>query len=146
MRPSPAEAADGLARILRDTVAPHIGDPHAATQLRQVIAVLGQIDWNDSAFALLAADQRLMDLLSNCTSWIDDAPARLGSFSPIRLEPGPAPTSFSEAAEHHRRHRQMLSTFIDELAGWRVNESDGASQPIVDRIGRALAGLEATQP
>jgi hypothetical protein len=43
MRPTPSETIAGIGRILRETVAPAVDDPHARAQLQQIMTVLGQL-------------------------------------------------------------------------------------------------------
>src|SRR5581483_10279633 len=67
MRPSPSELADGLRRTLRDVVAPEVADDYARSQLKLVIAALGQVDWDNAGLDLV----RLAGLLETCLPWLD---------------------------------------------------------------------------
>jgi hypothetical protein len=126
MRPTPGDVASGVARILHDTVLPAVDDEHAAAQLRQIITTLGQVDWNEAAFALATRDRQLVALLHECQAWVGDE--------------SPEPTSFAELAAQHTKHRGMLDAFLTQLAQHRAGGDARSSDAAVQKIRTYLAG------
>ena len=87
MRPTPSETITGIVRILRETIAPAIDDPHARAQLQQVMAVLGQLRVEDPAADLAVDNARLHRLLVRCADWATADEHRRGAFAVARPEP-----------------------------------------------------------
>ena len=139
MRPTPSETITGVARILRETVAPAIDDPHARAQLQQVMTVLGQLRVEDPAADLAADNVRLHRLLGRCADWVTADEHRRGAFAIARQEP-PTATAFTAAPATNGAYRRELDVFLTELWAWRRTHGPDDSAALVETIGRALAG------
>jgi hypothetical protein len=72
MRPKPSELIAGIRAILADTIAPGLTDDHARSRLDEIRAVLAQVDWDDSAFALKARTSTLALRLKAADAWTPD--------------------------------------------------------------------------
>lgn len=144
MRPTPAEVAAGIARILGETVAPAVTDAHARAQLAQVIAVLGQVPWDDAAFVVQARTAATFGLLADCQSWVDAQPDRIGVFGAAAGETSragaslEAPASFAEANSRLEDARATLEQFIRTLQSWRAESGPDDSDALLARLVAAL--------
>src|SRR5256885_1945886 len=85
MRPTPAEVIAGVRRILKDVIEPEVGSEYARSRLRELRAVLAQVDWNDAALHLQQECDLLAEQLAVADSWIAAEPARESAFG--RLDP-----------------------------------------------------------
>lgn len=81
MRPTPQEVITGAIGVLTDTVGPQVGDEYAASRLREVCALLGQIDWNDAAAGLSADNDAAVALLQQWAAWVKADASRAQAFS-----------------------------------------------------------------
>ena len=80
-------------RILRETVAPAVDDPHARAQLQQIVTVLGQLRVEDPAADLAAENERLHRLLDRCADWAGaDGASDSGAFGLAGVESPTATT------------------------------------------------------
>ena len=140
MRPTPAESTAGMARILRDTVLPHVDDPHASAQLQQVIAVLGQTNWDDVAFQVMRARDRAIDALAECASWCAGDPTRSAHFSALGVPERTLPSSFDEVFQQLLSARGSLEQFITEVAAWRAANGGADSETVLRSVAAALGG------
>lgn len=142
MRPTPAEVAGGVVRILSETVAPAVTDDHARAQLRQVISVLRAVDWNGTAFALGARDEALGGLLGDCGAWVAGDGQRSAAFSaPPATGTFESGTSWAEVAGRHQEHRRALDRFLVELGDWRREHGiHPSSDALLEAIGQYLGG------
>ena len=139
MRPTPSETITGIVRILRETVAPAVDDPHARAQLQQVVTVLGQLRVEDPAGDLAADNERLHRLLARCADWATADGHRRGAFAVASPEP-PTATTFAAAHATNGAYRRELEVFLTELRAWRGTHGPEDSASLVEAIGRALAG------
>lgn len=139
MRPTPSETVTGIVRILRETVAPAVDDPHARAQLQQVMTVLGQLRVEDPAADLAVDNDRLHQLLGRCADWAGADGHRRGAFAIAIAEP-PTATTFTAAHATNGAYRQELEVFLTELRAWRRTHGPEDSALLVEAIGRALAG------
>jgi len=139
MRPTPSESTAGIARILRDTVLPHVGDSHASAQLQQVIAVLGQTNWNEAAFQVMRARDRAIDALAECASWCASDPLRVSHFTAVDVPQRVELSSFDEVVQQLLFARGALERFIAELASWRALHGTADSDDVLRVISAALA-------
>lgn len=121
MRPTPAETIAGVRRILRDVVEPEVGSEYARSRLREVRAVLAQIDWDDAALHLRRQSDAMLELLAETRAWIDADPARAREFADVDLQP-PTPArgteSFTELNSVRARCGELLANVADRLAVW----------------------------
>jgi hypothetical protein len=139
VRPTPAETVEGVVRILRETVAPAVTDPHARTQLQQVMVVLSQLDANDPVAGLSAVNAGRSGLLDRCRDWADADDDRSRHFSPIAAT-RPAGPRFEELQAADFTLRGQLETFLVELRAWRRVHGPTDSEVLFDQIGAHLAG------
>jgi hypothetical protein len=139
MRPTPAETIDGVVRILRETVAPAVADPHARTQLQQVMIVLGQMEANDPAAQLADVNERRARVLDRCRDWAEADAARTGHFTPITTT-APVGPAFDDQQSVDVAQRGVLETFILELRSWRRVQGSADSDDLLHLIGTHLGG------
>ncbi|MGV9947870.1 hypothetical protein [Rhodococcus aetherivorans] len=71
MRPTPAETAAAVGRLLDDWAADETQSTHMRWMLRRVSAVLAQTDWEDASSALAASNARLLSTVEAGLKWID---------------------------------------------------------------------------
>ncbi|GLZ15954.1 hypothetical protein Acsp04_61890 [Actinomadura sp. NBRC 104425] len=144
MRPTPAETIAGIRRILRDVVEPEVGSEYARQRLREVRAVLAQIDWDDAALRLRRRDQALRGLLADARTWIEADPARRRAFAdllPQLAGPGePVPEELAALNAVHARHAAVLTEVAGRLATWlRAHPEDAGGRELRLRMMRHLA-------
>lgn len=139
MRPTPAESTAGIARILRDTVLPHVDDPHAAAQLQQVVTVLSQTNWDDAAFQAMRSCERTVEVIDECASWRASDPLRAAHFTAVEVPPRVEPSSFGEVMQRLLVARGALERFIAELASWRASHGPADSDEVLRGIAAALS-------
>ena len=139
MRPTPSETITGIVRILRETVAPAVDDPHARAQLQQIVTVLGQLRVDDPAADLAAENERLHRLLGRCADWASADGHRRGAFAVASPE-SPTATTFAIAHATNSAYRRELEVFLTELRAWRGTygreDSDDAGRGHRARAGR----------
>jgi hypothetical protein len=139
MRPTPAETISGIRRILRDVVEPEVGSEYARARLREVRAVLAQIDWDNAGIRLNQDALALQALLRDCHAWISADPDRRAHFAAPseRLEyvladaPPGAPEDFSHCSERRHRQDEAVTALVGPLEYWLEAHPD-------DREGQAL--------
>ena len=139
MRPTPPETIAGIVRILRETVAPAVDDPHARAQLQQIVTVLGQLRVEDPAADLAAENERLHRLLDRCADWAGADGQRRGAFGLAGVE-SPAATTLAIAHATNSTYRRELEEFLTELRAWRSTYGREDSDALVEAIGHELAG------
>ena len=131
MRPTPAEAIAGVRRILRDVVEPEVALDYARSRLREVRAVLAQIDWDDAALRVRRDRDAQRVLLAAVLSWIEGDPARAEALAEpaARLgESGPAdPETFAEINQARAADAALLVAVADALAAWTRSHPDDDS-------------------
>lgn len=145
MRPTPAEVIEGVRRVLRDVVEPEVGSEYARSRLREVRAVLAQIDWDDAALRVREERNRIRDLLSEAQVWIaaDDERARALANLDGRLEASPTPQQepLAEANASRAAEAALLIEVADALAQWIAEHPDADDAQQLRR--RLAAGLTA---
>jgi hypothetical protein len=72
-RPRPSEVIAGIRAVLADVIAPELTSDHAQSRLAEIRAVLAQIDWDNTAFAMKARALALAQALSDASAWVDTA-------------------------------------------------------------------------
>lgn len=157
MRPTPGEVIAGVRRILRDVVAPEVSSDYARAELRSVLAVLGQVDWDDGPLRVLQDNNDLRALLGRCTAWIRSEPARARALAhwvagvdaaaanqagALACEVG----SFRDANQLNAHYRRAVSELVDALAGWlRDHPSDGAAVALHADLWNHLASARGSR-
>lgn len=144
MRPTPAETIAGIRRILRDVVEPEVGSEYARQRLREVRAVLAQIDWDDAALRLRRRDEGLRGLLAETRAWIEAAPERREAFADLlpRLAgpDEPVPEELAELNDAYARHAAALTEVAGRLASWlRAHPEDAGGRELRLRLMRHFA-------
>ena len=144
MRPTPAETIAGVRRILRDVVEPAVASEYARTRLREVRAVLAQIDWDNAALDLRRRVAALVELLGEVRAWIEADPARRPGFGDLaeRLArlPDADQDSFAGLNEAHATCAAIAADLADRLAGWaRAHPGDGDARDLWLRLARHFA-------
>lgn len=122
MRPTPSETISGVRRILKEVIEPDLRTEYARTRLREIRAVLAQVDWDDAGLRLRRDDAVLSGLLTEIRAWVDARPdpgpelaALRGRLVPDHDEPG---ETFAELNERHRTRAALLVDAGDVLAAW----------------------------
>lgn len=82
MRPTPAEVISGVRRILADVVDPEVRSEYARARLREVRAVLAQLDWDNAGLGLQSDVARMRQLLRELCEWATAEPVRERHFAP----------------------------------------------------------------
>lgn len=71
MRPTPAETAAAVARLLDDWAADETQSQHMRWMLRRASSVLAQTDWEDTSAEIAASNTRLLLTVEASSNWID---------------------------------------------------------------------------
>jgi hypothetical protein len=144
VRPTPSEVVQGVRRILRDVIEPDLASEHARKQLRQIRAVLAQVDWNDAGFALAERNGRLADALMDLRRWIEQAPQRISDFAvaapALQDIAAPEVDTFDSQAEWERRLSAAAVAIVDPLADWFARfpddrDLDALRRRVLDTVG-----------
>lgn len=123
MRPTPQEIVTGAIRVLTQTVAPTVGDDYAANRLREVCAVLGQIDW-DNAAAAVAADNRVAEtLLSKWCDWVDADTSRAtatqrATVADLLTDSAKGAVTFTDLNERNAELRRTVVDAAEAVTAW----------------------------
>lgn len=121
MRPTPNELIAGIRSLLRDSIGSHLQDPAAAADLKKVMSVLRDVDWNEAGFALLAENRELVRLLDEIKCWVSGLPSGAPVFAGL-LQEMPACTgrpearTFAEAIDVNQTCRSLLGDFVDLIS------------------------------
>ena len=144
MRPTPSEVVQGVRRILRDVIEPDLASEHVRKQLRQIRAVLAQVDWNNAGFALAERNRRLADALIDLRRWVEQDPQRMSAFAAARPAmqdiAAPEVDTFDSQAEWERRLSAAAVAVVDPLADWLARFPDDRDlhvlrQRVLDTVG-----------
>jgi hypothetical protein len=140
MRPTPAEVIAGVRRILKDVVEPEVGSEYARSRLREIRAVLAQVDWDDAAFHLRRECDSLQDQLVAARSWIAAEPQRLAAFEQVPQADGSSePQTFAELNSARRELAAHLVTVLDALADWiQAHQDDDSARELRTTIAESL--------
>ncbi|HEY0448697.1 hypothetical protein [Actinophytocola sp.] len=131
MRPTPAETIAGVRRILRDIVAPAVTDEYARTRLREVRAVLAQLDWDDAPLRLRTETETMRGLVAEFRRWADE---------PTTRPTTRAPETFAELNATHAEVAAQLAEAASRLDTWcREHPHDEDARALRQRLIRALA-------
>lgn len=122
MRPTPAETATAVGRLLEAWAADETQSQHMRWMLRRVSGVLAQTDWEDASTAIAQSNARLMSALEAALSWVDDLdPAASEQYGPVRGRMGAAITGSDRSPDQwaslHERNElnEMLRGAADEF-------------------------------
>jgi hypothetical protein len=134
----------GVRRILRDVIEPDLASEHVRKQLRQIRAVLAQVDWNNAGFALAERNRRLADALIDLRRWVEQDPQRMSAFAAARPAmqdiAAPEVDTFDSQAEWERRLSAAAVAVVDPLADWLARFPDDRDlhvlrQRVLDTVG-----------
>jgi hypothetical protein len=142
MRPSPDEVIAGVRRILRDVVEPEVSSEYARSRLREAVACLGQVNWNDAVSQVERQSERYRGLLLAAREWIADDDSRASAFSPVTRQPqtAEAQRSFAELGAIRDQLADQLVVFTRELAAWtRRYPADESAAALRSKIMAELA-------
>jgi hypothetical protein len=147
MRPTPAEVIAGVRRVLRDVVEPEVASDYARSRLREVRAVLAQLDWDDAALSVRRQQDTMLGLLNGAREWIAGDGARASAFGDLfpRLSSADAETEGAETlAELNAAHATTAALVVevgDALAAWtREHPEDTGALDVRRRLLSGLAG------
>jgi hypothetical protein len=151
VQPTPAEVIQGVRRILRDVVEPHVDSPYARSRLAEVRAVLAQVDWNDSLTHLAQDNVAVGMLAEEARGWlarVGDGPAdavRLRSEVESLLPAFPLrPEPFAVHLDRHRAGARVMIGLSDALVEWlREHPSDPVAGQLLQRIRVHYARLDS---
>jgi hypothetical protein len=118
----------GVRRILREVIEPDLASEHARKQLRQIRAVLAQVDWDDAGFTLAERNRGLADALGDLRQWVEQDRQRVSAFAAARpaLQDIAASgvNTFDAQAEWERRLSAAAIAVVDPLADWLARFPD----------------------
>lgn len=150
MRPTPAEIIVGVRRILREVVEPDVKSDYARAAVRDVRAVLAQVDWDDAGVRLLRENATLHRILLDCRDWISTDAARRGYFQQREADlhdvgddelAGASDEPFDDHNHRRMRYDQIVVDVIEPLADWlEQHPRDAEGQALRDRLMRCYAG------
>ena len=142
MNPTPAEIIDGVRRILKDVVEPHVESPYALSRLAEVRAVLTQVDWNNSLPNIVEHNSTLAKLGQQALDWLEslsEQPPNVESLeSALRtLLTEPIMTVASFERHNARRHEwdSHMVRCSNALLDWlKVHPEDEQAKGLLDSI------------
>jgi hypothetical protein len=145
VRPTPAEVISGVRRILRDVVEPEVGSEFARSRLREVRAVLAQVDWDDAALQVRRDRDTLRALNAESRAWMLADPARAAAFeglaSPITPSDGPEPEPFTDLNASYAAEAALLAEVSGALARWTGEHPDDIpARQLRRRLAAELSG------
>jgi hypothetical protein len=151
VQPTPAEVIQGVRRILRDVVEPHVDSPYARSRLAEVRAVLAQVDWNDSLTHLAQDNVAVGMLAEEARGWlarVGDGPADAGRLRSEVESLLPAfqhrPEPFAVHLDRHRAGARVMIGLSDALVEWqREHPSDSMAAQLLQRIRAHYARLDS---
>ena len=146
MRPTPAEVIDGVRRILRDIIEPELTSEYSVARLREIRAVLAQVDWNDAGIRLARDNARLSALVSKLREWSVASQAPLGEEVRAVLDAACAPAGEGDLFDQHNERSATLAravvAIMDPLGEWVAARTDDERAAELQR--RLLAQLAGT--
>jgi hypothetical protein len=145
MRPAPQEIISGISRILKETIEPQLTDEHALSRLREVRAVLAQVDWNDTTTKLGLETESVAAVLENWRVWTEADDGRAAAFAAQRARldelsdesrRSPRYEAFAVLGARHARYGQLVVDVASATSRWARDE-DGraeAAEPILHSL------------
>lgn len=134
MRPVPSEIIEGVRSILKSTIEPEVRSEHGKARLREVRAMLAQVDWDDAGFTLARRNERLRTSLAALEAWRLDDPLRSGIDVPAL--PTGNDQSFAAQQECYETLAAAAVVWVKAVSAWRAEHPDDHS---VDEIFGVLA-------
>jgi hypothetical protein len=134
MRPRPSELIGGVRSILKETIEPELSSEHAKARLREVRALLAQVDWDEAGFTLVRRNESLRAGLESLDAWRLEDPIRHGIEAPPLPEESDA--SFSAQQDCYEALASNAVIWVRELSTWTAHHG---ADPSVDRMLRVLA-------
>lgn len=122
MRPTPAELVSHVRRVLRDLIEPELDSEYARARVREIRAVLAQLDFDNVGVLLVRNTTTLRELLLDCRSWIAEDDRRATHFQPVFEEladlPAETPADFSGHNDLHAHYSRLVIKLIDPIEDW----------------------------
>ena len=152
MKPTPNQMADGIRALLRETVFPQTESNEVKLDLRRVMAVLRDTDWNEFAFSLLRENAALARLAAQATEWSAAQPSRQANFAWVRLafqaslDGASRDDSFACAHQRNLDLRKALVDFIDQCPGGHDPPGFEGLAHLRARMAAVLAEIAADGP
>jgi hypothetical protein len=149
MRPTPSETISGVRRILKEVIEPDLQTEYARTRLREIRAVLAQVDWDDAVLRLRRSDEVVRALLAEIQGWADAQPDSTpeleglrGKVVPKNEEPS---QTFAGLNDRYQERAARLVAASDLLAAWdrRHGGSDADCRRLRLRVIEQLGGERA---
>lgn len=142
MRPTPAETIAGVRRILRDVVEPEVASDYARSRLREVRAVLAQIDWDDAALTVRRTTARQRTALAQVQDWAAASPERRAAFGGLEPPPvGGVDAPFADVVAEQSAVAAVLVDAIGLLNLWEAGHpGDGAVEDLRLVLLRSVTG------
>ncbi|MDT3445630.1 MULTISPECIES: hypothetical protein [unclassified Pseudofrankia] len=147
MRPTPAETIAGVRAVLRDVIEPEVRSDFARARLREIRAVLAQIDWDDAALRVRHRTDLVVGLLADIDEWVGADGDRRDHFADLArrirsLSDGPLET-FAEVNARYTQAAEILAQASHDLGVWwrahQGSESDDSCPELRLRIVAQLA-------
>ena len=140
MKPTPQQLIDGVRNRLRNAIAPEVTSAHGQAEVRRVMAVLRDLDWNEAAFILMRETGTLAQILADADAWLSSDPARaraLGFSQTTLLSAMTPPQTFAEAYAQHAACLAALAGLIGTLS----RASSSSARPYEAEISRLRADI-----
>lgn len=144
MRPTPAETAAAVGRLLDGWAQDEALTLHMRWQLRRASSVLAQTDWEDASASLGASNARLSMLVNTSINWVEGlGESQAEAYSPALeimreavAEPDECAPDFSLFQRHNDvnvKLRAAVGSFLasleaDEREGFQARQRDGLAQ------------------
>jgi len=138
VRPLPSEVIAGVRRILKETIEPELTSGHALSRLREVRAVLAQVDWDDAGFTLAARNRALAAALAEVAAWRAEDQARVAAFPAVDVVLTEPETLAGHQAGYEQLARAAVA-LVDPLESWLAQHPDDQRASTLRR--RVLATL-----
>jgi hypothetical protein len=152
MKPTPNQTIDGIRDLLREKVLGHLSSDTATTEVQRILAVLRDIDWNETAFAWLRENTVLTQLAIEAISWIEShAPGSAVLAAPavsLRqcIDAPPIEQTFEAVHARQIGMRAALAGFIDSTAEHGQLDTSATLLELRAHMARELASVAARGP
>jgi hypothetical protein len=146
VRPTPAETIAGVQRVLTEVIAPAVQSDYALARLREIQAVLGRLDWDDSLTHLRRDNSAAARLLASGRLWLDADPSRAAAIAVDRERLDRActePDGAEPFAVHNARAAECAQAAIELASGlgsWLSSHpGDSEARILLDAVRRHYA-------
>jgi hypothetical protein len=140
VHPTPAQIIGGIRGILKDVVEPDLSSDYARGRLREVRAVLAQVDWNNAGVALARDNAAVEAMLhrhvarlagaAGLSALIDLVQATLGGLIPSAEVP-----TFEAVNARHAELGAVVVALINPLSDWaRDHPEDLVAAAFLDEL------------